>query len=112
VLAQCGPALNDDQAAAVRAITSSGRGVEAVSALAGTGKTTMIAALASAYRQAGWRVTGTAPTARAARQLRDVAGLEAGTMHSLLANLNRASRLDASAVLVLDEAGMAPTRAG
>jgi Mrp family chromosome partitioning ATPase len=48
----------------VRAITTTGRGVEAISALAGTGKTTMIAALASAYRQAGWQVIGTAPTAR------------------------------------------------
>jgi conjugative relaxase-like TrwC/TraI family protein len=35
VLAEYVPVLNDDQAAAVRAITTSGRGVEAVSALAG-----------------------------------------------------------------------------
>jgi hypothetical protein len=109
-LAQSVPALIDDQAAAVRAITTSGRGVEAISALAGTGKTTMIAALASAYRQAGWRVIATAPTARAARQLREVAGIQAGTMHSLLASLEHSGPLDARTVLVLDEAGMAPTR--
>jgi AAA domain/TrwC relaxase len=110
VLAECVPALNDDQAAAVRAITSSGRGVEAVAALAGTGKTTMLAALAGAYRQVGWRVIGTAPTAHAARELREVAGIEPGPMHSLLATLGRPGRLDASTVLVLDEAGMAPIR--
>jgi ATP-dependent exoDNAse (exonuclease V) alpha subunit len=76
-------ALNDDQAAAVRAITASGHGVDAANALAGTGKTTMIATVAAAYEQAGWRVVGAAPTARAARQLRDIAEVDATTMHSL-----------------------------
>lgn len=37
-LAACRPALNEDQAAAVRAIAMSGNGVDAVQALAGTGK--------------------------------------------------------------------------
>lgn len=60
-------ALNDDQAAAVRTITSGGHGLDAVSALAGTGKTTTITALARAYESAGWRVIGATPTARAAR---------------------------------------------
>lgn len=76
-------ALNNDQAAAVRAITSDGHGVDTVNALAGTGKTTMIGAVACAYRQAGWCVIGAAPTARAARQLRDIAGINASTMHSV-----------------------------
>jgi conjugative relaxase-like TrwC/TraI family protein len=49
-------ALNDDQATAVRTITASGHGVDGVNALAGTGKTTMIAAVAAAYQLAGWRV--------------------------------------------------------
>jgi len=110
VLSAHEPALNDDQAAAVRAIASSGRGVEAVTALAGTGKTTMIGALAAAYQQTGWRVIGAAPTARAARQLRELAGIEADTMHAQLARLQRTGGLDARTVLVLDEAGMAPTR--
>jgi conjugative relaxase-like TrwC/TraI family protein len=102
--------LNDDQAAAVRAITSSGRGVEGVTALAGTGKTTMIAAVAAAYRHAGWQVIGAAPTARAARQLREIAGVEATTMHSLLARLKRAGGFAPRTLLVLDEAATAPTR--
>ena len=104
------PALNDDQSAAVRTIASSGRGLEAVTALAGTGKTTMIGALAAAYQQAGWTVVGAAPTARAARQLRDLTGIEADTIHAQLARLRRTGGLDARTVLVLDEAGMAPTR--
>jgi conjugative relaxase-like TrwC/TraI family protein len=102
--------LNDDQVAAVRQITASGDGVEVVSALAGTGKTTMIAALAGAYQRAGWRVVGAAPTARAARQLRQAAGIEAHTMHALLAKLDRAGGHPPDTLLVLDEAGTAPTR--
>ena len=103
-------ALNEDQAAAVRTITSSGHGVDSVNALAGTGKTTMIAALAAAYERAGWRLVGAAPTARAARQLRDIAEVDATTMHSLAARIARGDALDERTVLVLDEAGMAPTR--
>jgi ATP-dependent exoDNAse (exonuclease V) alpha subunit len=71
------PALNEDQAAAVRAIATGGRGVDVVQA--GTGKTTMIAAVAACCRQSGWRVVGAAPTGRTARQLRDVAGIPAAT---------------------------------
>jgi ATP-dependent exoDNAse (exonuclease V) alpha subunit len=110
VLATHVPALNADQAAAVRVIAAEGRGLEAMTALAGTGKTTMVGVLADAYRQAGWRVIGAAPTARAARQMRELAGIEADTMHALLARLRRDGGLDARTVLVLDEAGMAPTR--
>jgi conjugative relaxase-like TrwC/TraI family protein len=109
-IAEQAVALNDDQAAAVRTITSSGYGIDAVSALAGTGKTTTITALARAYEGAGWRVVGAAPTARAARQLRDIAAVKAITMHSLLASIDRGDGLGDRTVLVIDEAGMAPTR--
>jgi ATP-dependent exoDNAse (exonuclease V) alpha subunit len=109
-IAEAAVALNDDQAAAVRIITASGHGVDAVNALAGTGKTTMVAAVAAAYQRAGWRVLGAAPTARAARQLRDIAEVDATTMHSLAARIARGDRLDDRTILVLEEAGMAPTR--
>jgi hypothetical protein len=87
------PVLNDGQAAAIHALTRAGHGVEVVSALAGTGKTTMIAALAQAYQDHGYRVIGTAPTARAARERRSAAGVPAGTMHALLAELDRAGQV-------------------
>jgi conjugative relaxase-like TrwC/TraI family protein len=103
-------ALSDDQDTAVRMITASGHGVDAVNALAGTGKTTMIAALAAAYEQAGWRVLGAAPTARAARQLRDIAEVDATTMHSLAGRIARGDAFDERTLLILDEAGMAATR--
>jgi AAA domain/TrwC relaxase len=104
------PVLNDGQAAAIHALTRAGHGVEVVSALAGTGKTAMIAALAQAYQDQGYRVIGTAPTARAARELRSAAGVPAGTMHALLAELDRTGQFSERTVLVIDEAGMAPTR--
>jgi conjugative relaxase-like TrwC/TraI family protein len=110
VLARHQPALNDDQAAAIRAITSGGHGVDTVQALAGTGKTTMSGALAACYRQAGWRVIGVAPTGRAARELRDAAGIAAGTIHTLVGELDRAGGFPDRTVLIIDEAGMAPTR--
>jgi conjugative relaxase-like TrwC/TraI family protein len=110
VIVRSTPALNDGQTAAVRTITSRGRGVDAVEALAGTGKTTMIGALAACYQQAGWSVIGAAPTGRAARELRDTAGIEATTIHSLLLELNRSGGFDQRTLLVLDEAAMTPTR--
>jgi conjugative relaxase-like TrwC/TraI family protein len=110
VLSTSDSSLNRDQAAAVRALTSSGRGVDVVAALAGTGKTTIVGALARSYELAGWQVIGAAPTGRAARQLRELAGIPAGTMHSLAAELDRANGFVPRTVLVLDEAGTAPTR--
>ncbi|MGH2867447.1 MAG: MobF family relaxase, partial [Solirubrobacteraceae bacterium] len=110
VLARHQPPLTDDQAAAVHEIASRGRGIETVQALAGTGKTTMIGALADAYRLAGWRILGAAPTGRAARQLRNVAGIAAGTMHALVGELEWTDGFSSRTVLVIDEAGMAPTR--
>ena len=110
VLSKWQPALNEDQVAAVRHLSSSGRGVEAVTALAGSGKTTLVGALAACYRAGGWEVVGAAPTGRAARQLRECAGIPAETMHAMLLQLTSQSRLSSRTVLMLDEAGMAPTR--
>jgi conjugative relaxase-like TrwC/TraI family protein len=108
-LAEAQPSLNTDQAAAVRAIARSGNGVDTIQALAGTGKTTMMRTLADAYRRAGYQVCGTAPTARAARELRDAAGVPSNTMHALSRRLD-GRRLRSDAVLLIDEAGMAGTR--
>lgn len=53
---------------------------------------------------------GAAPTARTARELRDVAGISAATLHALFAQLDRRGGLPSGTVLLLDEAAMAPTR--
>jgi conjugative relaxase-like TrwC/TraI family protein len=110
VLSESQPALNADQAAVVRQLARGGHGVDAVTALAGSGKTTLLGALAACYRSAGWEVIGAAPTGRAARELKDTAGIPAETMHALLLKLGSRNGLTSRTVLVLDEAGMAPTR--
>jgi conjugative relaxase-like TrwC/TraI family protein len=102
--------LSDEQAAAVRAIVTSGSTVDVVEALAGTGKTTVAGALAAVYQQAGYRVVGAAPTGRAARELSSRAGVPASTLHRLVEDLRRSEGFGGDAVLLIDEAGMAPTR--
>jgi conjugative relaxase-like TrwC/TraI family protein len=103
--------LSDEQIAAVRAIASSGNAVEVVEALAGTGKTTTAGALAAVYQRAGYRVVGAAPTGRAARELSSRAGVPASTLHRLVEDLRRTEGFGLErAVLLIDEAGMAPTR--
>src|SRR5207344_357456 len=75
VLADAPFAPTAEQAAVIRGLTSSGHGVETVEALAGTGKTFTAGLLAQAYTAGGFRVLGTAPTARAVRELTEQAGI-------------------------------------
>ncbi len=103
--------LNDEQVAAVRAIAASGNTVDVVEALAGTGKTTVAGALAAVYLGAGYQVRGAAPTGRAARELSSRAGVPASTLHGLIEDLRRSDGFGSDpVVLLIDEAGMAPTR--
>ncbi len=105
------PSLSDEQAAAVRAAVSCGDGVTVIEALAGTGKTYTAGALRRVYERAGYQVIGVAPTARAARELSERAGIAARTLDRLLIELERlGGELPHRCVVVLDEAGMAPTR--
>src|SRR3712207_8344619 len=45
--------LNREQADCARAVTASGHGIDLIEAKAGTGKTTTLAVIADAYRDAG-----------------------------------------------------------
>ena len=104
--------LTAAQSAAVRAVTGSGDGVSVIEALAGTGKTYIASVLRGAYEFAGFTVIGAAPTGRAARELTERAGVAARTIDRLLIDLEkRGDTLPAECVVILDEAGMAPTRA-
>jgi conjugative relaxase-like TrwC/TraI family protein len=103
--------LTDEQLAVVRGVTSSGRGVEVVEALAGTGKTTTAGVIRAVYEDAGYQVLGVAPTGRGARELTDQAGIAARTLDRVLIDLEQlGDELPKRSVIVLDEAGMAPTR--
>ena len=112
VLARVERPLSPEQREVVRAITASGRGVDVVQALAGTGKTYTAAVIREVYEHAGYEVLGVAPTGRAARELADQAGIPACTLDRLLIDLEQlGDQLPTGCVVVFDEAGMAPTRA-
>jgi conjugative relaxase-like TrwC/TraI family protein len=104
--------LSSEQAAMVRALTSSGDGVQLVNAKAGSGKTTALRVARDAWEKAGYRVIGAALAARAARELHRNTGITAGTIAKLLADLDDPTSpgLAEATVLVIDEAGMVGTR--
>jgi conjugative relaxase-like TrwC/TraI family protein len=110
-IARCERQLTDEQTTAVRAVTTSGNGVDVIEALAGTGKTFTAAVMRQVYEDAGYHVIGVAPTGRAVRELAEEAGIAAWTIDRALITLERYDeRLQPGTVVVLDEAGMAPTR--
>jgi ATP-dependent exoDNAse (exonuclease V) alpha subunit len=94
----------------VRAIATDGRSLSVLQALAGTGKTRVLATLADVYLAAGYRVIGVAPTGRAARELSDAAGIPAFTIHRLVCDLEESGGFAPRTVVLFDEAGTAPTR--
>ena len=100
--------LGPDQAAAVRTLCGSGRTVSVLVGRAGTGKTYTLAAVREVLADfAGRRIIGVAPSARAARELADGAGVEAFTFPRF--QLHQAASLAAGDVVIIDEAGMAAT---
>ena len=110
VLADLGELLSSEQADAARALAADGRGLSVLQALAGTGKTRVLGALARIYQSAGYRVLGAAPTGRAARELGDAAGIESFTIHRLVSDLAQSGGFAPRTVVLFDEAGSAPTR--
>jgi conjugative relaxase-like TrwC/TraI family protein len=106
------PLLSEEQSQMVASLTSSGSGVEVVVGKAGAGKTLALAAARESWESSGYHVLGTALSARAARGLRDGAGIESQTLASVLAGIESGrTQLGASDVVVIDEAGMVGTRA-
>jgi hypothetical protein len=103
--------LTTEQAATVSATIGTGDGVSVIEALAGTGKTFTAGVFGSVYRSAGHEVIGLAPTARAARELSEQAGVPSRTLDRLLLDIEQlGDALPRGCVVILDEAGMAPTR--
>jgi conjugative relaxase-like TrwC/TraI family protein len=112
VLAGADRPLTEEQAQAVRTVTESGHGVSTIQALAGTGKTYTAGVLREVYEKDGYKVLGVAPTARAVRELVEEAAIQARTLDRALLDIERdgSESLEGS-VIVIDEAGMAGTRA-
>lgn len=102
-----GASLTDGQRRLVETAARSGRRLELVLGVAGSGKTTALDALHSAYEASGFRVIGTATSGQAVQTLEEAAQVEARTTRSLLWRLaSGTEHLDRDTVLVIDECGM------
>jgi conjugative relaxase-like TrwC/TraI family protein len=103
-----GRALTEGQKAMIRSVATSGRPVELIVVVAGSGKTTALDAARHAFEDAGYRVVGTSISGQAARTLGAEAGIdESRTIASLLWRLDHGQALlDRRTVVVCDEAGM------
>jgi conjugative relaxase-like TrwC/TraI family protein len=110
-----GLGLNAGQTALVRDMATSGARLQLAIAPAGTGKTTALRALATAWRNGGGTVIGLAPSAAAAAVLRDQINTHTETLAKLTTSLQHGQLPDwvagigQSTVVVIDEAGMADT---
>ena len=84
-----------------------GHRLDVVMGVAGSGKTTTLAAVRDGFETAGYTVLGTATSGQAARNLGDGAGIESRTVASLTWRLDHnALRLSDRHVLILDEGAM------
>jgi conjugative relaxase-like TrwC/TraI family protein len=107
--------LNNAQQILVREMATSGRRLQLAIAPAGTGKTTAMRALATAWTNSGGNIVGLAPSAAAAEQLRGQLG--AGALADNLAKLvwaighhePLAEQVGPGTLVIIDEAGMADT---
>ncbi|MBV9660340.1 MAG: relaxase domain-containing protein, partial [Acidimicrobiales bacterium] len=89
-----GRALTAGQKALVRAVATSGRPVELIVGVAGSGKTTALDAARRAFEDAGYRVVGTSISGQAARTLGVEAGIgDSRTIASLLWRLDHGQAL-------------------
>lgn len=77
--------LNPAQRRAIEEILTSREQVHGLQGLAGAGKTTTLESIREAAQHNGYAVAGFAPTARAAHQLREAAGISADTLQAYLA---------------------------
>jgi conjugative relaxase-like TrwC/TraI family protein len=110
--AALGRSLTRSQQAAIARVFASGRGLDLIVGVAGSGKTTALEVLRAGYEDQGYRVLGTAISGQAARTLRTEAAVDSRTIASLVWRLEHQElALDARTVLLIDEAGMADDQA-
>ena len=104
--------LSEEQRALVHGVLADNRTVSLVRAVAGSGKTTTLAAIAAAYTDAGIPVAGVAPTGAAARVMTE-AGIAARTVERALLDRERAIRSGiqpTAGIVLVDEAGTVGAR--
>ena len=108
--------LDASQRLAVLRLAGGGDFLSVLTAPAGAGKTSTLGAAARAWQDAGYRVVGLAPSARAAAELAAATGESADTLAKWLHTHHRTptgapgpSVLDGRTVVIVDEASMAST---
>jgi len=113
--------LDPGQYKAVLEVAGSGDFLSVLTAPAGAGKTRTLGAAAAAWQQAGYRVVGLAPSARAAAELADATGGQTDTLAKWLHMRDRYASLPVGSkdwvryglndriVILIDEASMANT---
>ena len=107
----CRPSLSGEQIRMVCQLTTSGAGVDPVEGVAGSGKTSALAAARDAWHASGYQVIGCALAARAAAHLEHDAEIPSMTLDRLLRHLDHGGVvLDRHTVVVVDEAAMVGTR--
>ncbi|WP_017158660.1 MobF family relaxase [Xanthomonas phaseoli] len=99
--------LNERQRQAATEILASNNRIIGVQGLAGTGKTTMLSASKALAEEAGYRMVAIAPYGSQVKALQQ-SGFEAQTVMAFVRAKER--NLDSKTILVLDEAGVMPTR--
>ncbi|MGD9735970.1 MAG: MobF family relaxase [Solirubrobacterales bacterium] len=106
------PELSVEQATMVDRLLQDGDAIAVVVGRAGTGKTYALSAAREGWQAAGHQVIGAALARRASLELRDGAGIDATSLHALLADLRErpGELLARPTVIVVDEAGMVGTR--
>jgi len=103
--------ISDEQKEAVRHITQRQGSVQAVSGMAGTGKSFMLGAAKEAWEAEGLTVRGAALSGKAASGLQEGSGIQSDTIHKTLYDLDSGRlSLNKNSVLVIDEAAMVGTR--
>ncbi|MDA0167526.1 relaxase domain-containing protein [Solirubrobacter taibaiensis] len=104
------PTLSTEQRRVIESLCRGGHGVAVVAGRAGTGKTFALGAAREAWQTTGHPVLGVSIARRAADELREGAGIRSTSVAALLGDLDKGDRLPERCVLVVDEAGMVPTR--
>ncbi len=99
--------LTDTQRQVAIGLMASGRPLELVIGVAGSGKTTALDAVRTGFESAGYRVLGAATSGQAARKLGDGAGIDSRTVASLTWRLDHgAVALGNRDIVILDEGAM------
>lgn len=105
------PFLSIEQTQALHHLTESSGAVQVLRGLAGTGKSTLLAAAKVAWEAQGMQVLGAALAGKAADSLQLGSNIPCQTLHSLIHGLTMGEQsLAAHSVLVIDEAAMVGSR--